>query len=606
MSKRKQKQAKVETKVSKKIKKVGVSGEAKEIKGGRDLDEIDVRSDDFLSNLFGEHLESFRASFTDKYPLVVHGNPSRVNGIKKLLYDLDVNKYCENTSSERIHVWFPPNEDGSMKSIQIDDPEEATRQYENGLSLYCRAPGFLEKRIIPKLLRELGLGPNDAGNDRFGRGEIETFFSRKGHTTSQHTDFQENITIQLTGTKEWAFNSSPVAYPTRGCTPHFNERSGRDVAEAQLKSFKLANEDWGASVSATRATGGESSIVLKPGDILYHPAGVWHEVKCTEDSIAINISLMASSRAEVFCSALQQVLMMDHAWREPMSIGSRTGLLPSSLIHDASRLCGTFQESMFDHAFISPDLHTSRGNGGDSDSDDEEEEEEEDGGDDEDEEEEEEGEGNGDDFYDDEDEDEEDEDEGVELCLDSTDVIVPDDFKVAAVYRINPIVTTVTSVELLSVGCRARFAPLWPDMGDSSEEEEEEEPCLIPIQKEKDVRDSKNKNGNKAGESEIEIEIEMEADKDLDMTGSSEGFAVVFHSGYGNDTLESICRRVIFIPWALKDAWDSLDLAMKSSSSVSQNRYASLLAEKNVLTTTSNHDIRLIYILVKLGALLEN
>lgn len=38
----------------------------------------------------------------------------------------------------------------------------------------------------------------------------------------------------------------------------------------------------------------ESSTVidLEEGDILYHPAGIWHSVECTsEESISINFSL---------------------------------------------------------------------------------------------------------------------------------------------------------------------------------------------------------------------------------------------------------------------------------------------------------------------------
>ena len=35
-----------------------------------------------------------------------------------------------------------------------------------------------------------------------------------------------------------------------------------------------------------------------PGDILYHPAGIWHAVNSDEDSIAINFSLFAMRTAE--------------------------------------------------------------------------------------------------------------------------------------------------------------------------------------------------------------------------------------------------------------------------------------------------------------------
>jgi ribosomal protein L16 Arg81 hydroxylase len=39
-------------------------------------------------------------------------------------------------------------------------------------------------------------------------GEIETFWSRKGNLTDFHTDFQENFTLQIRGSKTWRFKRS--------------------------------------------------------------------------------------------------------------------------------------------------------------------------------------------------------------------------------------------------------------------------------------------------------------------------------------------------------------------------------------------------------------
>jgi quercetin dioxygenase-like cupin family protein len=41
-----------------------------------------------------------------------------------------------------------------------------------------------------------------------------------------------------------------------------------------------------------------TTITLKEGDILYHPAGVWHSVTSTEDSISINFSMKAMRMGE--------------------------------------------------------------------------------------------------------------------------------------------------------------------------------------------------------------------------------------------------------------------------------------------------------------------
>jgi hypothetical protein len=43
--------------------------------------------------------------------------------------------------------------------------------------------------------------------------------------------------------------------------------------------------------------------------------GIWHRVECEEDSISINVSLIVSSYAEIFCSGLQQLLWENPAFR---------------------------------------------------------------------------------------------------------------------------------------------------------------------------------------------------------------------------------------------------------------------------------------------------
>jgi hypothetical protein len=71
--------------------------------------------------------------------------------------------------------------------------DQALKLYNAGHSLYCRASQELESEVIPKVLEEVGVGINTSNSDRFRRGEIETFFSRKGHLTDFHVDFQESI-----------------------------------------------------------------------------------------------------------------------------------------------------------------------------------------------------------------------------------------------------------------------------------------------------------------------------------------------------------------------------------------------------------------------------
>ena len=261
-----------------------------------------------------------RYSFPNPNPIVVKGNENILTILKEQLYDLDIDMMLENTASENIHVWLKDIDkikDNSLDSITVDSASHAKSLYNAGHSLYCRASQELESEVIPKVLEELGIGINTSKSDRFRRGEIETFFSRKGHLTDFHVDFQENFTIQLTGKKRWTFCNSSIVAPIRGCTPHYSGvGQDKSVAEQQLKVLKLGNTDFDPQEYKSSDVW---SVVLEAGDTMYHPAGIWHKVECIEDSISINISMIGASYAEVVCCGLQQLLWERRQYRQPVN-----------------------------------------------------------------------------------------------------------------------------------------------------------------------------------------------------------------------------------------------------------------------------------------------
>ncbi len=56
------------------------------------------------------------------------------------MYNLDVEQMCENTASEKIHIWFPnknPSDDKQIKSYGTEETELAVTAYQRGsASLY--------------------------------------------------------------------------------------------------------------------------------------------------------------------------------------------------------------------------------------------------------------------------------------------------------------------------------------------------------------------------------------------------------------------------------------------------------------------------------------
>eukprot|EP00939_MAST-03C_sp_MAST-3C-sp1_P004237 g4237.t1 len=244
------------------------------------------------------------------------------------LSDLSLDRMLELTPSPQIHAWLKRSNAAApdstpLDSIAVEDARAAAVLHAAGASLYFRAPKDLEDALVTPLQRDLGLHfgavfPGDGDN----RGEVETFVSRTGHVTGWHFDFQDNFTIQLSGTKRWSLSPGPPC-PLRGQTPHYREPV--DVVEMQAKIHKLAakrGERW----SRKHPTDGKTVVVtLQAGDAFYFPAGMWHKVECVEDSISINVSIKGLTWADYVTSAMRTLLYQDAQFRRTVSFRNLAG-----------------------------------------------------------------------------------------------------------------------------------------------------------------------------------------------------------------------------------------------------------------------------------------
>ena len=144
-----------------------------------------LNSECLLDNLFPIAIKGdFLKKHFKSNPLVTRGNKECLSELKELLFNLDVSELIRSSASERIHVWLSQRgSEGALESISVDDHEQAIKLYWAGHSIYCRAPLELEKSVVPHLLNDVGLGVAGSGTDKYRRGEIELFLSRKGHNT---------------------------------------------------------------------------------------------------------------------------------------------------------------------------------------------------------------------------------------------------------------------------------------------------------------------------------------------------------------------------------------------------------------------------------------
>jgi len=285
----------------------------------------------------------------------------RTEWLREKLFDLDPESLLRETSSDAIFVWLQqapsqpmarqsqplcalpyltaaavsaskiqhrPASVSLTHSIEVSDADAALALHKVGHATYCRAPPHVEQFLVSSLLADTGLGCGQFSSSEpatssgpltsncLGRGEVEVFMSAvAGHQTDWHYDFQENFTIQLSGVKEWTLQHSTVKHPLRGVTPHYY---CPETVEPQLKAAHLADPKFlfDHPQVGVNALGDTETVVVRPGDVLYFPAGMWHKVQVNEPGVSINISLMATNYATLTCQTLQHYLLKKEEWRE--------------------------------------------------------------------------------------------------------------------------------------------------------------------------------------------------------------------------------------------------------------------------------------------------
>ncbi|GMH54383.1 hypothetical protein TrRE_jg7756, partial [Triparma retinervis] len=209
-----------------------------------------------------------------------------IPALRKGMDEYDAEELFASTSSENgVHVWLKDKSD-KLNSIIVERPEDAARLHQAGHATYCRASPLVEQSLVSSFVSNLGLGCgryDPEGGEGWGRGEVEVFCGTKGHFTDWHFDFQNNFTIQLSGSKKWNFREGEVPHPIRGATPHYKARG---AVEGQLKAARLSDTSFQFSPPSEPT----STITMNPGDFMYFPAGMWHSVETLSPGMSLNIS----------------------------------------------------------------------------------------------------------------------------------------------------------------------------------------------------------------------------------------------------------------------------------------------------------------------------
>lgn len=92
-----------------------------------------------------------------------------------------------------------------------------------------------------------------------------------------------------------------------GYTPHYKKTGNLELQQKVLSAYNdidMAKQ----YLDKTKMENDCTIVTLHEGDILYHPAGIWHAVSSPEDSISINFSMRAMRTGDFVSQAIQGAL----------------------------------------------------------------------------------------------------------------------------------------------------------------------------------------------------------------------------------------------------------------------------------------------------------
>ncbi|HEX2828881.1 MAG TPA: cupin domain-containing protein [Burkholderiales bacterium] len=136
-----------------------------------------------------------------------------------------------------------------------------------------------------------------------GRVSFRAYLSPPGKGFAVHFDARVATTLQISGTKKWWYSEEPaIPFP----------------------AFNSGKEPSGFSAEYERPDlSGMRQVVLRPGDVLCLPAGVWHAAEAgPQGSLALNMAFDHNfgSAFDAVMRLLQPRLLRQAAWREPLPL----------------------------------------------------------------------------------------------------------------------------------------------------------------------------------------------------------------------------------------------------------------------------------------------
>ncbi|WP_148219512.1 JmjC domain-containing protein [Azospirillum sp. B510] len=258
--------------------------------------------EDFPDSLRPVSLDTFFADYWGRRSLHVAGDPGRFSTLLDSATLAELQPRCGSIKAGFL------DERGWYCDVAIQ-PEQVKRLWEAGMTI---CTGVLptegpRARFINSCRSVMGL----AGHVYFN-----AYRSPPGKGFALHVDDHPVVVLHLEGEKRWWLSRDiGVPDPPRG----FNFPPG----------LKRLTTPWGVYERPDEGTFQE--ITLRPGDLLYVPAGMWHRTQAVTASLSLTMAMVATAPMDLVRPRLETALVQQPALRRRLAGLDRRTLNPDAI-----------------------------------------------------------------------------------------------------------------------------------------------------------------------------------------------------------------------------------------------------------------------------------
>lgn len=185
-----------------------------------------------------------------------------------------------------------------ISSIDVTS-EDARKLFQNGMGLMFDHA----QRLSPELRLWLEAIRVDLGFSALTQSRCLIYATPDGKGTAPHFDQNANFVLQLHGKKTWWLA------PNQHVEHPLSRHTMGQPTDPELESY--ASHPLPSAMPENAI-----SVELKPGSLLFVPAGMWHSTQAEGEALSLNFTYHAPAWLDLLTSALRSRLALSPAWRQ--------------------------------------------------------------------------------------------------------------------------------------------------------------------------------------------------------------------------------------------------------------------------------------------------